>query len=145
MFFYLSLELSWCRASFLKRDLQFSKFLKNTICIGLCKLKCTEKCFIPFPPLYFLPEFVPHTEFKGRSEDTKWNVLYHTAPRNYAANSLQVPSILSILLGLDSGEVSVGGGEVRAGVGGGGVKVQKYTSVIQCSGENFFRAIGSVR
>ena len=98
--FYLSWELSWCRVSFLKGDLQFSKILKNTICIGLCKLKCTEKRFIPFTPLHFLPEFVPHTEFKGRPEDTKWNVLYHTALRNYAAISLQVPSILSILLGL---------------------------------------------
>jgi hypothetical protein len=78
------------------------KDLKNTICIGLCKLKCTEKRFIPFSPLHFLPEFVPHTEFKGRPEDTKWNVLYHTALRNYAAISLQVPSILSILLGLQS-------------------------------------------
>ena len=102
MFFYLSLELSWCRVSFFKGDLQFSKFLKNTICIVLCKLKCTEKCFIPFTPLHFLPEFVPHTEFKGRPEDTKWNVLYHTALRNYAAISLQVPSFLSILLGTDT-------------------------------------------
>ncbi len=101
MFFYLSLELSWCRVSFLKRDLQFSKLLKNTICIGLCKLKFTEKRFIPFSLLHFLPEIVPHTEFKGRPEDTKWNVLYHTALRNYAAISLQVPSILSILLGPD--------------------------------------------
>jgi hypothetical protein len=96
--FNLSLELSWCRVSFLKGELQFSKFLKNTICNGLCKLKCTEKRFIPFSPLHFLPEFVPHTEFKGRPEDTMWNVLYHTALRNYAAISLQVPSILSILL-----------------------------------------------
>ncbi len=32
-------------------------------------------------------------------------------------------------------------GEMRAGVGGGGVKVQKYTSAIQyLSGEIFFRA-----
>ncbi len=96
--FYLSLELSWCRVSFLKGDLQFSKFLKNTICIGLCKLKCTEKRFIPFTPLHFLPEFVPRTEFKGRPEDAKWNVLNHTSFRNYAPFSLQVPSILSILL-----------------------------------------------
>ncbi len=57
--------------------------------------------FHPFPPLNFLPEFVPHTEFKGRPEDTKWNVLYYTALRNYAAISLQVPSILSILLAPD--------------------------------------------
>jgi hypothetical protein len=99
VFFYLSSELSWCRVSFLKGDIQFSKFFKNTICIGLCKLKCTEKRFIPFTPLYFLPEFVPHTEFKGRPEDAKWNVLNHTSFRNYAPFSLQVPSILSILLG----------------------------------------------
>jgi len=52
----------------LEGDLQFAKFLKNTICIGLCKLKCTEKRFIPLTPLLFLPEFVPHTEFKGRPE-----------------------------------------------------------------------------
>jgi hypothetical protein len=97
--FYLSLELSWCRVSFLKGDLQFSKFLKNTICIGLCKLKCTEERFIPFTPLHCLPEFVPHTEFKGRPEDAKWNVHNHTSFRNYAPFSLQVPSILSILLG----------------------------------------------
>ncbi len=101
MFFYLSLELSWCRVSFLKGDLQFSKFSKNTICLGLCKLKCTEKCFIPVSPLNFLPEFVPHTEFKGRPEDTKWNVLYHTALRKlcgyqpssplYSINPLSIP------------------------------------------------------
>ncbi len=97
--FYLSSELSWCRVSFLKGDLQFSKSLKNTICISLCKLKCTEKRFIPFNPLHFLPEFVLHTEFKGRPEDGKWNVLNHTSFRNYAPFSLQVPSILSILLG----------------------------------------------
>ncbi len=96
--FYLSWELSWCRISFLKGDLQFSKFLKNTICIGLCKLKCTEKRFIPFTPL----QFVPYTEFKGRPEDATWYVLYHTSLRNYAAICLQVPSILSILLGLET-------------------------------------------
>ena len=93
VFFYLSSELSWCRVSFLKGDLQFSKFLRNTICIGLCKLKCTEKRFIPFTPFHFLPEFVPYTEFKGRPEDGKLNVLNHTSFRNYAPFSLQVPSI----------------------------------------------------
>ncbi len=98
--FYLSLELSWCRVSFLKGDLQFSKFLKNTICIGLSKLKCTEKRFIHFTPLHFLPEFFPHTECKGRPEDANWNVLNDTSFRNYAPFSLQVPSILSILLGI---------------------------------------------
>ncbi len=53
-----------------------------------------------FNPLHFLPEFVPHTEFKGRPEDAKWNVLNHTSFINYAPFSLQVPSILSILLAL---------------------------------------------
>ncbi len=51
--FYQSWELSWCRVSFLKGDLQFSKFLKNTIYIGLGKLKCSEKRFIPFTPSIF--------------------------------------------------------------------------------------------
>ncbi len=105
---YAAISLqAWCRVSFLKGGLQFSKFLKNTICIGLCKLKCTEKRLIPFSPLHFLPEFVPHTEFKGRPEGTKWNALYHTALRNYAAISLQVPSILSLLSGYSSQRVSV--------------------------------------
>jgi hypothetical protein len=54
--------------------------------------------FHPFYPLHFLPYFVPQTEFKGGPEYATWNVLYHTSFRNYAAISLQVPSILSILL-----------------------------------------------
>ncbi len=37
--------------------------------------------------------------FKGSPEYVAWNVLYHTSFRNYASFSLQVPSILSILLG----------------------------------------------
>jgi hypothetical protein len=43
---------------------------------------------------------VPHTEFKGSPESATWNVLYHTSLRIYASFSLQVPSILSILLGV---------------------------------------------
>ncbi len=100
VFFYLSWELSWCRFSLLKGDLQFSKIFKNTICIGLCKLKCTEKRFIPFNPLHFLPYFVPHTENKGRPEYATWmysNINLLEIMR--LAFSLQVPSILSILLG----------------------------------------------
>jgi hypothetical protein len=34
-------------------DLQFSKLFKNTICKGVCTVKCTEKRFIPF----YLPPF----------------------------------------------------------------------------------------
>ncbi len=79
------------------------KIFKNTICTictGLCKLKCPEKRFIPLPPSIFSLS-LSHTEFKGRPEAATWNVLYHTSFRNYAAISLQVPSILSILLGVD--------------------------------------------
>ncbi len=104
-----------------ERDLQCSKFLKNTICIGLCILKCTEKRLIPFTPLHFLPKFVPHTEFKGRPDDAKWNVLNHTSFRNYAPFSLQVPSILSIFLGTDCIDLYFlhreGGVNWREGVG----------------------------
>jgi hypothetical protein len=97
--FYLSWELSLSSVSFLKGDLQFSILFKNTICIGVFTLKCTEKRLILFTPLHFLPLFVPHTEFKGGPEYACWNVLYQTSLRNYASFSLQVPSILSILLG----------------------------------------------
>ena len=88
-----SLEV-WCRVSFLKWELQFSKFLKNTICIGLCKLKCTENVSSLFPPSIFSLSLSPIQNLK---EDLK-NVLNHTSFRNYAPFSLQVPSILSILL-----------------------------------------------
>jgi hypothetical protein len=114
----------------LNGDLQFSKFLKNPICIGLCKLKCTEKRFIPFTPLHFLPEFVPHKEFKGRPEDAKWNVLNHTSFKNYAPFSLQVPSILSILLGR-----GVGRGSLGSGGGGEDWKVGWGKGVWERSGE----------
>jgi hypothetical protein len=55
--FYQSWDLSWCRVSFLKADLQFSKLFKNKICKRVCTLKCTEKRFIPFtpsPPIFSL-------------------------------------------------------------------------------------------
>ncbi len=52
------------------------KMLKNTICIGVCTIKCAEKPFIPFTPLHFLPKFVPHTVFKGSPGYAFWNVLY---------------------------------------------------------------------
>jgi hypothetical protein len=55
VFFYLSWELSWCKVSFLKGDLQFSKLFMNTICIGVCTLKRNDKRFIPFTPLHILP------------------------------------------------------------------------------------------
>jgi hypothetical protein len=80
-------------------DLQFSKLFKNTIFKGVCTVKCTEKRFIPFtpPPFFFLN--VPTIKNKGSPEYFYWNVLEHTSFRNYAPFSLQVPSILSILLG----------------------------------------------
>jgi hypothetical protein len=83
-----------------ERGPTISKVFKELILYRFVQIKVHWKTFHPFSPLHFLPEFFPHTEFKGRPEDTKWNVLYHTALRNYAAISLQVPSILSILLAL---------------------------------------------
>ena len=62
--FYLSWELSWCRVSVLKEDLQFSTFFKNTICIGLCKLQCAEKRFIPYTPLIFSLSLPPIQNLK---------------------------------------------------------------------------------
>ncbi len=75
------------------------KIFKEHNLYRFVQIKVHGKRFIPFTPLHFLPEFVPHTEFKGRPEDAKWNVLNHTSFRNYAPFNLQVPSILSILLG----------------------------------------------
>ncbi len=51
-FIYLGTS-PWCRVSFLKGDLQFTKLFKNKICTGVCTLKCTEKRFIPFTPYIF--------------------------------------------------------------------------------------------
>ncbi len=55
LLFFTYLETLLAQDFIFERDLQFSKFLKNTICIGLCKLKYTEKHLIPFTPLHFLP------------------------------------------------------------------------------------------
>jgi hypothetical protein len=71
---------------------------------------------------------VPHTKFKGRPEDANWNELYHTSLRNYAAISLQVPSILSILLGIYC-KLGRGGGGQREGT----VEGQQYTSIVPSS------------
>jgi hypothetical protein len=43
-------------------DLQFSKLFKNTICKGVCTVKCTEKRFIPF----YLPPFSSLMSSLGR-------------------------------------------------------------------------------
>ncbi len=62
------------------------------------------KTFNPFYPPPFPSLICPpyRIYLKGSPEDGSWNVLYHTSLRNYASFSLQVPSILSILLGLKS-------------------------------------------
>jgi hypothetical protein len=39
--------------------------------MGLCKLKCTEKRFIPLTPLHFFPQLVPMQNLK---EDLKGTV-----------------------------------------------------------------------
>ena len=47
-------------------DLQFSKLFKNTICKGVCTVKCTEKRFIPFtPPSFFFLKEVLRRENQG--------------------------------------------------------------------------------
>ncbi len=63
------------------------------------QIKVHWKTFNPFSPSIFSLSLSLIQNLKEDPEDTKWNVLYHTALRNYAAISLQVPSILSILLG----------------------------------------------
>ena len=46
-------------------DLQFSKLFKNTICKGVCTVKCTEKRFIPFtPPSFFFLNVSPKKNLK---------------------------------------------------------------------------------
>jgi hypothetical protein len=55
------------------------------------------------PPLFpldntFKMTFVPHTEFKGSPAYVTPNLFYSTSFKNFPSFSLQVPSILSILL-----------------------------------------------
>ncbi len=64
MFFYPSWELSWCRVSFLKGDLQFSTFFKNTICKGVCALKCTENVSSLLSPSIFSLSLSPKQNLK---------------------------------------------------------------------------------
>jgi hypothetical protein len=45
-------------------DLQFLKLFKNTICKGVCTLKCTEKRFIPFTPSFFFLRVSPIKNLK---------------------------------------------------------------------------------
>jgi hypothetical protein len=98
--FHLSRDLSWCMVSFLKRDLQFSKLFKNTICISVCTLKYTKKNVSSLlPPSIFSLNLSPIQNLMEALNVPPWNVLYHTSLRNYTSISLQVPSNLSILLG----------------------------------------------
>ena len=94
---YLSWELSLCRVSSLKGDIQFSKLFKDNLyrCVHI---KVHWKTFHPFyiPP--FSPLVCPPYRFKGSPEYASWNVLHQTSLRNYASFSLQVSAILSILL-----------------------------------------------
>jgi hypothetical protein len=100
VFFYPSWDLSWCRVSFLKGDLQFSKLFKNAICIDV---KVHWKTFYPFYPPPFSPLICPpYRKFKGIPGYAPWNVLHHMSLRNYASFRLQVFSILSILLDVDT-------------------------------------------
>jgi hypothetical protein len=40
------------------------KLFKNTICIGMCTLKCTKKRFLPFTPSMFSLNLSPYAELK---------------------------------------------------------------------------------
>jgi hypothetical protein len=83
----------------------FKKF-NNTVCIGLCKLKCTEKRFIPFTPSIFSLSLSPIQNLKeGLNMPPGMYSTICTSLRNNAAFSLQVPSILSILLGPNNPDV----------------------------------------
>jgi hypothetical protein len=77
------------------------KVFKEHNLYRLCILKCTEKRFIPFPPLHFLHEFFPQTEFKGRPEEPSgmYSTIQLLELCGYHPSKVQVPSILSILLG----------------------------------------------
>ncbi len=55
--FYLSQEPLMVQGFIFEGDVQCSKLFKKTICKGVCTLKCTEKRFIPLPPLP--PPFPP--------------------------------------------------------------------------------------
>jgi hypothetical protein len=97
--FYLPQDTSWVQGFIFEGELQFPKLFKMTICKCTCTLKCTQKRVILFTPLHLLHKFVPHTEFKGSTAYDKPNVFYSTSFKNYPSFSLQLPSILSILLG----------------------------------------------
>ncbi len=96
--FYLSQDTSWVQGFIFEGDLQFSKLFKMTIFKDMCTLKCTEKYVILFTPLHLLHKFVPHTEFKESPAYDTPNVFYNTSFKYYPSFSLQVFSILSILL-----------------------------------------------
>ncbi len=74
------------------------KLFKNTICIGVCSLKCTEKGLIRFTPLHFSLNLSPIQNLKEALNMSPGIHLY------YASFSLKVPSNLFILL--DPGHTS---------------------------------------
>ncbi len=127
---YLSRELFWCRVSFLKGDQQFSKMFKNTICLGVCTLKCTEKRFIPFTP----PPSIPFSPLVR----PPYRIFFQPSSPLY-------PSILSILLGVHSKQSSV---LIRFAWLGGEPSfsaVSSYCSYIQCFGSGSGLDTESVR
>ncbi len=106
VFFYLSWDLSWRRVSFLKGDLQFSKLFKNTICRGLCTLKCTEKRFIPFTGPPFSPLICPPYRILRKEALNMPTGMYSVI--RFSEIMRHPAFILSILLGSD-GRFSLGG------------------------------------
>ncbi len=119
VFFYLSRELSWCRVSFLKGDLQFSKMFKNTIFFGCVDITVHWKTFHPFNP--------PPPIFSLSSSTPPYRIFFQPSSSLY-------PSILSILLGVHSKQSSV---LIRFAWLGGEPSfsaVSSYCSYIQCFG-----------
>jgi hypothetical protein len=99
VFFYLTYLGTSPGAGFQNGDLQFSKLFKNTICIGVCTLKCTAKLSSLLPPSIFSLNLSPIQNLKeALIMSPGMYTLYHTSLRNYASLSLQVPSILSIII-----------------------------------------------
>jgi hypothetical protein len=52
------------QGSFMKGDLQFSKLFKNTVCNGVCGVKCTENVLSLLPPSFFFLNVSPIKNLK---------------------------------------------------------------------------------
>ncbi len=82
-------------------DLQVSKLVKMTIFKGMCTLKCTKNVSSLIPPSICSLNLSPIQNLKeALPMPRRMYSMYSTSFKNYPSFSLQVPSILSILLGV---------------------------------------------